>query len=529
MKLLRRNAALLVAIVVFAARTAAADDIRVMTSGAFTAAYLELRPQFERGITDKIVTAATSMGVGADSIPNRIAHGEAVDVVIMADESLRQLIKDGFILGDSRVELARSGIGIAVRTGTPKPDISSVDALKRTLLQAKSIAYSASVSGRYFTTELVQRLGIADQVLPKSHQIDRERVGAVVARGEAEIGFQQISELLPEPGVAFVGPLPADVQRVTVFSAGVAARSTHAETARALIRFLAAPAAAGVVTKTGMEPFVAVVPVLSQAADYTVPFPPFHLAGNLYFVGSKGLANYLITTPQGHILINSDLAANVPMIRASVEKLGFKFSDIKILLISHAHFDHDAGSAALITATGAKYMVMDADVPVVESGGKEDFQYGTENLYPPVKVDRVLHDGDEVKLGGATLVAHLTPGHTKGCTTWTMRVDEAGKSYNVVIVGSPNVNPGYKLVNNARYPQIASDYEKMFRVLKSLPCDIFLGAHGSYFDMEDKYATSKGSAPGAFVDPTGYAAFVAERERAFRAELAKQQAGSARR
>jgi len=277
-----------------------------------------------------------------------------------------------------------------------------------------------------------------------------------------------------------------------------------------------------------MDPIAAVAPVVSQAADYTVPFPPFHIAGNLYFVGSKGLANYLITTPQGHILINSDLAENVPMIRASVEKLGFKFSDIKVLLISHAHFDHDAGSAALIKATGAKYMVMDADVPVVESGGKEDFQYGTENLYPPVHVDRVLHDGDEVKFGGATLVAHLTPGHTKGCTTWTMKVDEAGKSYDVVIVGSPNVNPGYRLVNNARYPQIASDYEKMFRVLKSLPCDIFLGAHGSYFDMEDKYAKSKGSAPGAFVDPAGYAAFVAERERAFRAELAKQQTAARR-
>lgn len=519
-----RRAVLVVASALLLARPAAADDIKVMTSGAFTAAYLELRPRFERGVTDKIVTTATSMGVGADSIPNRIAHGEAVDVVIMADDSLRQLIKDDLVLGDSRVELARSGIGIAVRAGTPKPDISNIAALRRTLLQAKSIAYSTSVSGHYFTTELVQRLGIADQVLPKSHQIDRERVGAVVARGEAEIGFQQISELLPEPGIEFVGALPADVQRVTVFSAGVAARSAHQDTARALIGFLASPDSLGAVTKTGMEPPASA----RNANDWTVPFAPFKIAGNLYYVGSKGVANYLITTPQGHILINSDLAANVPMIRASVEKLGFKFSDIKILLISHAHFDHDAGSAALIKATGAKYMVMDADVPVVESGGREDFQYGTENLYPPVKVDRVLHDGDEVKLGGASLAAHLTPGHTKGCTTWTMKVDEAGKGYNVVIVGGPNVNPGYKLVNNARYPQIASDYEKMFRVLKSLPCDIFLGAHGSYFDMEDKYAKSKGTAPGAFADPGGYAEFVAERERAFRADLAKQQTGGAR-
>jgi metallo-beta-lactamase class B len=261
--------------------------------------------------------------------------------------------------------------------------------------------------------------------------------------------------------------------------------------------------------------------------SWTEPFPPpFHIAGNLYYVGSKGLANYLIATPQGHILINSDLEANVPLIRASVEKLGFKFSDIKILLISHAHWDHDAGSAMIKQITGARYMVMDADVPVVESGGKSDFQYGSTpaNLYPPTKVDRVLHDGDEVRLGGAVLVAHLTPGHTKGCTTWTMKVREGRKTYNVVIVGSPNVNPGYKLVGNALYPRIAEDYERMFRVLNSLPCDYFLGAHGNYFDMETKYARLQEGVPTTFIDPDGYKKYVAEREQAFRAELAKQRA-----
>src|SRR5678815_4814197 len=159
-------------------------------------------------------------------------------------------------------------------------------------------------------------------------------------------------------------------------------------------------------------------------ADWTEPFPPFRIAGNLYYVGSRGLANYLIATPQGHILINSDLEANVPLIRASIEQLGFKFSDVKILLISHAHWDHDAGSAKVKELTGATYMVMDADVAVVESGGRTDFHYGNDAgaLYPPLHVDRVLHDGDQVKLGDAVLVAHLTPGHTKGCTTWTMKV-----------------------------------------------------------------------------------------------------------
>jgi metallo-beta-lactamase class B len=266
-------------------------------------------------------------------------------------------------------------------------------------------------------------------------------------------------------------------------------------------------------------------PAFAQAnRDWTEPFPAFRIAGNLYYVGSTGLANYLITTPQGHILINSDLEANVPMIRGSVEQLGFKFTDIKILLISHAHWDHDAGSAMIKQMTGAKYMVMDADVPVVESGGKTDFQYGTdpETLYPATKVDRVLHDGDEVRLGDAVLVAHLTPGHTKGCTTWTMKLREGGKTYDAVIVGSPNVNPGYKLVDNTQYPQIAADYERMFRLLQSLPCDIFLGAHGSYFDMEAKYAHFKERGVAAFVDPQGYKRFVASKEHAFRAELQKQ-------
>src|SRR5882762_8669116 len=258
--------------------------------------------------------------------------------------------------------------------------------------------------------------------------------------------------------------------------------------------------------------------------EWTEPFPPFRIAGNLYYVGSKGLANYLVTTPQGNILINSDLEANVPLLQASIEKLGFKFADTKILLISHAHFDHDAGSAKIKELTGASYMVMDADVAVVESGGKADFQYGNraEFLYPPAKVDRVLHDGDEVKLGGAVLVAHLTPGHTKGCTTWTMKVTEGGKTYNVVIVGSPNVNPGYRLIHNNNYPQIAQDYERMWDVLKSLPCDIFLGAHGGYFGLEEKYPLMRNGGANPFIDPSGYKKFVAQKEQDFRTELAKQ-------
>lgn len=259
--------------------------------------------------------------------------------------------------------------------------------------------------------------------------------------------------------------------------------------------------------------------------EWTEPFPPFRIAGNLYYVGSKALASYLVTTPQGHILINSDLEANVPLLQASIEQLGFEFRDVKVLLISHAHWDHDAGSAKVKALTGASYMVMDADVPVVESGGREDFQYGSDprQQYTPVKVDRVLHDGDEVKLGDAVLVAHLTPGHTKGCTTWTIRVRDGASTHNAVIICSPNVNPGYKLVGNPKYPTIAQDYERTFRVLKSLRCDIFLGAHGGYFDLERKYARLEAGDARAFVDPAGCAAFIADREAAFRSALAKQQ------
>lgn len=258
--------------------------------------------------------------------------------------------------------------------------------------------------------------------------------------------------------------------------------------------------------------------------SWTEPFPPFKIVGNVYYIGSRGLASYLIVTPKGHILMNSNLVSSVPQIRESVEKLGFHFSDVKILLISHAHWDHDAGSADLKKLTGAQYMVMDADVPVVESGGKNDFQYGSnaDMLYPSAKVDRVLHDGDEVKLGSVVLTAHLTPGHTKGCTTWTLKVNDGGKSYNVVIVGSPNVNPGYKLVNNPKYPNIAADYEKMFRVLKQLPCDVFLGAHGSYYNMEEKFAKLKNGGTNPFVDPKGYQSFVSQKNEAFRSELQKQ-------
>jgi metallo-beta-lactamase class B len=248
---------------------------------------------------------------------------------------------------------------------------------------------------------------------------------------------------------------------------------------------------------------------------FNKPFPAFKVIGDVYYVGTDDLGSFLITTPEGNILINSDFEDTVPQIRASVEKLGFKFTDIKILLGSHAHGDHMEGDARVKEMTGAQVMVMEQDIPAISKmtpGNK------------PHPIDRVLHDGDEVKLGGTTLVAHLTPGHTKGCTTWTMKAQEGGKSYNVVILGSIGVNPGYVLVGNKDYPQIADDYVKGFKVLRSLPVDVFLASHARFYDLQTKYAKlQQGGGPNPFIDPAGYKAHLDLQEKNFKAKLAEQQ------
>jgi len=269
--------------------------------------------------------------------------------------------------------------------------------------------------------------------------------------------------------------------------------------------------------------FVGVATVLAQGnPDWHREFPAFKIAGNLYYVGTADLAVYLINTPEGNILINSDFKQDVPLIKKSIEQLGFQYRDTKIVLISHAHGDHDEGTSLIRKETDAKLIVMDADVPEEES---------TAPGRPGAHVDRVLHDRETVELGGSKLVAHLTPGHTKGCTTWTMQVRDGARTLNVVIIGSPNVNPGYILVGNKNYPQIAEDYVKTFAVLKSLPCDIFLGAHGAYFDMKAKYEKMKAGGANPFIDPDGYKAYVAERDDTFRKEWErqKQNPGSAAR
>jgi molybdate transport system substrate-binding protein len=251
----RIQRAFAVALLLLVAPRAQAQELHVMTSGAFTAAFLELSPQFEQAQKTKVSTAfGASMGGAPDSIPSRLNRNEPADVVILAREALDDLVAKGAVVPGSQVDLVRSTIGMAVRAGAPKPDISSVEALKRTLLAAKSIAYSASASGVYLSTELFPRLGIADAIKDKSRRIESERVGTVVARGDAEIGFQQVSELLPIAGLDYVGPLPEAVQRATIFSAGIATNAKNVEAARALIRFLTSAAAAPTIRKTGLEP-----------------------------------------------------------------------------------------------------------------------------------------------------------------------------------------------------------------------------------------------------------------------------------
>jgi metallo-beta-lactamase class B len=265
-------------------------------------------------------------------------------------------------------------------------------------------------------------------------------------------------------------------------------------------------------------------PCARANSEQAEPFPPFKIANHLYFVGNKNQATYLVVTEKGNILINADYEVNLPLIKNSIKKLGFNYNDIKIILLSHAHSDHAAASALIKKETKADYMVMDQDVSVIESGGKTDFHYARdpEQIYPAAKVNRVLHDGDEVKLGNTILTAHLTPGHTKGCTTWTMKAREGNKTYNVVIIGSVGVNPGYKLIHNSTYPEIAEDYRRAFQVLKKLPCDIFLGSHGMFFDLEQKYARMKKESKNPFVDPDGYRKYVLKKEREFYNELDKQ-------
>lgn len=271
-------------------------------------------------------------------------------------------------------------------------------------------------------------------------------------------------------------------------------------------------------------------PVLAAAqADPTSrswnqPVEPFRIAGNLYYVGANDIASYLIATPAGHILLDGGFVETVPIIRESVKKLGFKIEDVKILLNTHAHYDHAGGLAELKALTGAKLHASEADAPALARGGKDDPVLGNDGLFPAVQVDRLVKDGDTVKLGGSTLTARLTPGHTAGCTTWTMK---AG-GLNAVFVCSTTVLPIAKLGAEPSYPGIAEDYARTFRVLRAIPCDLFLAAHGSFYNLKEKAERlKKGEGGNPFVDPEGYRAYLDRNEKAFRERLEKDRNVSA--
>jgi|ERR1051325_340144 metallo-beta-lactamase class B len=256
------------------------------------------------------------------------------------------------------------------------------------------------------------------------------------------------------------------------------------------------------------------------------PFKPFRIIGNVYYVGPAGVSSFLITTPEGHILVDTGFESTVPRIRESVTKLGFRMEDIKVLLSSHAHVDHIGGHALMKRLTGAKIMISEADAALLANGGVTDVTPHSTNefAYTRVQADRLLHEGDRVSLGGTTLICHLTPGHTKGCTTWTMDAKEAGKVYHVLFFGSTTVLDGVSLVNNKSYPKIAEDYLNTYQKLKRLPCDVFLAPHAGFFGLAEKAGRlERGEKPNPFVDPSEFRKYISGAEKDFRERLQREQ------
>ena len=262
-----------------------------------------------------------------------------------------------------------------------------------------------------------------------------------------------------------------------------------------------------------------------QSREMNQPVPPFRIAGNLYYVGAKEVCSFLITTPQGHIILDSGFAETAPQIERNLAQLGFKIEDVRILLNSHAHLDHAGGLAELKQKSCAKFIGNAGDAELLRNGGHGDFRFGDTLLFPPVQPDQIIHDGESIQLGEQVMTAHSTPGHTKGNTTWTTKIRDGEKNYNVVFVGSQSALD-YKFVGQESYPGIRADFEKSFAVLKSLPCDIFLGSHGSFFHFLEKRDRLLGGETNAFVDPDGYKRYLAESEKDFRDKLAKQETPS---
>ena len=253
------------------------------------------------------------------------------------------------------------------------------------------------------------------------------------------------------------------------------------------------------------------------------PFPPFRVIGNIHYVGSSNAGSFLITTPEGHMLLDTGYPKTESWVRESIEKLGFRLSDIKIIVNTHAHADHVGGHAQFKEWTGARVLTSEADKPVIADGGRSDFRNDGRELWRPLTADGTILHGEKIRLGGVTLVAHLTPGHTKGNTTWTTTVVEGGREYNVVFVGSMGLSRGVPLVGNSKYPRIADDYAASFAVLKRLPCDIFFAFHAEHFNLVEKKRRldeKRGANP--FIGTSDLRAYIEKNERAFLDQLAAE-------
>lgn len=257
---------------------------------------------------------------------------------------------------------------------------------------------------------------------------------------------------------------------------------------------------------------------------WTDPFPPFRIVGNVYWVGTYDLSSYLIVTPQGDILINTGLAGSVPQIRSNIESLGFRVSDIKLLMATHAHWDHVAGMAEMKRITGARLFATEADAVLLEDGGKSDFRWGGDPgaAFTPVKVDRKIKDGERVLFGGMGLTVHHHPGHTKGAASFSFNVQENGRTYHVLIANPGAINAGVVLLNNPKYPNIVEDYARTFHAQKELTTDIFLASHAAQFRMHDKYKPGDPYNPERFVDPQGYRASVERLEKIYLDQLDRE-------
>jgi metallo-beta-lactamase class B len=271
--------------------------------------------------------------------------------------------------------------------------------------------------------------------------------------------------------------------------------------------------------------FLALNGVFAQTSErdrsWNKPVAPFRIAGNLYYVGADEITSYLITTTQGHFLLDGGFVETAPQIARNIQELGFKLSDVKFLLNSHAHYDHAGGLAELKKRTGAKFLASEGDAELLRRGGRGDFRFGDAIPFPPIAPDQIVHDGEAIGLADQVMTSHLTPGHTKGNTSWSTRIRDGDKTCDVVFIGSQS-SLDYKFVGEESYPGIGADFENSFVTLNRLPCDIFLASHASFFHFLEKHERLLRGDANAFIDPDGYRKYLCDSEKDFRDKLAQQ-------